>query len=449
MRILVSFLGRARQPNQAEGYRWAKYRLENQGCRPASASDGMEKPRNRAGSHAAAQQPLSAGSEDIFETQYFGLGLARRLQVDRLLLLGTASSMWDVLLEQQLVRPEAVKIAGLSEDDRLALIEACQAGAVTRPLLEQFRPALEALTGQRLTLELIPMALDSESQARILSRLAELLQPGDEVVFDITHGLRHLAMLALVAAILLERLRRIRVADIYYGALEARAEDGVAPVVNLSGMLDLLRWIQAFSAYDAGGNYSVFQPLFHHPVPPPAKLPRLSQAAFEQSCFSVSQARKHLLPYLTLLQASANPPLKLFAPELAARLAWIRQQHRDEWELAVGDAALDRGDYLRAAAHYQEAFISRRLRHRPHAQRRDAREEAEESLARQFEAYRNLRNLRNLLVHGDRSKNWQGRKEILDLLTDEVRMCQAISGWRNELERKIQPGELAAAGALD
>jgi CRISPR-associated DxTHG motif protein len=44
------------------------------------------------------------------------------------------------------------------------------------------------------------------------------VQPGEHLSIDVTHGFRHLPMLALVAARYLGRVVGVKVEELYYGA---------------------------------------------------------------------------------------------------------------------------------------------------------------------------------------------------------------------------------------
>ncbi|MFN3920720.1 MAG: hypothetical protein ACK4JF_10615, partial [Methylohalobius sp.] len=100
--MLASFLGKSQLDSQ-HGYRRTRYRFP----------DGSER-----------------------ETAYFGLTLAEYLNADRLILIGTPSSMWDVLIEN---------VVGDAADElwRLELMDAVRDGQVDAPRLERLRPAIE------------------------------------------------------------------------------------------------------------------------------------------------------------------------------------------------------------------------------------------------------------------------------------------------------------------
>jgi hypothetical protein len=98
---LVTFLGRGRE-NPSTGYREATYRFPN-------------------------------GA--LCTTNFFGLALSRHLAADCVVILGTRSSMWGVLVEH-------AAAAGEEEDARIALMDAEDKGCVDQPLLDSLTPLL-------------------------------------------------------------------------------------------------------------------------------------------------------------------------------------------------------------------------------------------------------------------------------------------------------------------
>jgi CRISPR-associated Csx2 family protein len=84
--------------------------------------------------------------------------------------------------------------------------------------------------------------------------------PRGELSFDLTHGFRHLGMLGMLSAFMLERIGRLRVRSLWYGALDM-TEDGATPVLRLDGLYAIQRWVTALEHFDASGDYGVFAPL--------------------------------------------------------------------------------------------------------------------------------------------------------------------------------------------
>lgn len=369
MMTLTSFLGKSQLDSQ-QGYRRTRYRFP----------DGSEQ-----------------------QTPYFGLALAEYLNADRLILIGTPSSMWDVLIEN---------VVGDAAEEalRLNLMEAVAAGQVDESLLESLRPAIERSLGRAVLPIVIPFSMGFSDQPALLARLAEALKRGERVAIDVTHGFRHLAMLGLTAARYLARARDIEVTGLYYGALDMQ-QDGVAPVIELTGLAHVQEWAEALAAYEASGDFSRFAPLlerdgFNHEF---AEDLRRGWALLNVS--NVADAARALGPGYSALGQPLAGASELFRKRLRESLRWVAADSLAEKQRILALQALRRGDFLRAAIFGLESFLSREVQASGgdpldyfarkcinEAFREQLREDEYPSWRR--EAYWLLTNVRNACAHG-------------------------------------------------
>lgn len=89
----------------------------------------------------------------------------------------------------------------------------------------------------------------------IFTTLFNLLQEGDELFFDITHGFRYLPIIALVLGNYSKFLKNVKVEWIGYGNYEARdRESNIAQVVDLTTMSMLQDWTTAAADFINNGN---------------------------------------------------------------------------------------------------------------------------------------------------------------------------------------------------
>lgn len=215
---LISFLGRV--PKGENGYRPTRYSFDGEPGEP---------------------------------TAFIGWSLCRRLKPDRLVILGTTGSMWDHLFEKD------IALGAEAEDERLALQEATDTKTVTETLLEPLTPLLANRLGCKVRLVLIPYCRNEAEQLELLRIMAAEVNPGEAVYLDVTHGFRHLPMLALLSALHLREVKKAHIAGIWYGAYDS--DTGEAPVYNLAGLLRIADWIGALNTFDKDGDYSVFAEL--------------------------------------------------------------------------------------------------------------------------------------------------------------------------------------------
>ncbi len=365
---LVTFLGKG-QDNKRTGYRPATY------CFP----DNSEK-----------------------ETPFFGLALADYLDADRLVILGTSGSQWGVLVENLAERGEEERI--------LNLIEAEIANTVDQGMLDDLADVMSRATGRTVLPRLIPFGKNKEEQYRILDTVAASVSNGT-VNFDVTHGFRHLGMVGFLSAFMLERVRNLQVAHLWYGALDM-TDSGKTPVLKLDALTRVQRWVDALNRFDAIGDYGVFAPLLIEDGVPPDRARCLEMAAFFERTSNDRDTKRKLDTFLPVLNKPLTGVSGLFQNTLKGRLEWVKEQGRATRQYKLALQHLERADFVRAAIFGLEAFITQECsnRNRDPDKRKDREEVTKElSTAGQlsgdkYEAYQTLNALRNTMVHGTRPK---------------------------------------------
>lgn len=91
----------------------------------------------------------------------------------------------------------------------------------------------------------IPEGHSEQDLWTIFDCLTGEVQPGESVVFDITNSFRSLPLLCFLAAAYLRTALAVDVQAIVYGAYEARSQDDVSPVFDLTPFVSLLNWTTA------------------------------------------------------------------------------------------------------------------------------------------------------------------------------------------------------------
>ena len=373
MKVLVSTLGKSRL-DPTTGYRKTRYRFSDEFMR---------------------------------EVPFFGLALREFSRPDRMVVLGTAGSMWDVFIEHHVDGDDL-------EETRLRLMEAVREETVDQTLLDTVTPLIEKRLGIPAKPVLIPYAKTIGEQVEILRVLATEIHMNERVILDVTHGFRHLPMLSLVATHYLEQVKGNAIEDIYYGALEMTPPDGETPVLKLTGLLRLMDWVQALAAYDKDGDYGVFAELLHQEGFSKHQAELLGKAAFFERTTNPVQARPALSGVFADIGKLNMDIGGLFQPELSDRIRWFRSPNRDAWELDLADAYLERKDYLRAAIYLQEAFISRKVIESKGDTHDFNTRDSIRQQGKNDEHFKRLTYLRNAMAHGVRSDDKQTRAAIRD-----------------------------------
>ncbi len=337
-------------------------------------------------------------------TEFFGLGLTQYIQPDRLLILGTTGSMWDVLLF-------SLGLGQEHDEDLLALTESADSDRTTQEELDRLITVVSERLGLQVILRLIPYGRDADEQVEILQQMALDIADGDTVTLDVTHGLRHLPMLAQMSALYLRWVKSVKIGGLYYGALDM-TRHSVTPVMNLKGLLDIADWTGAVQSFDKDGDYGVFKPLIQEQLPNAANL--LQESAFYERTTRPGQARGKLRELHALLEWQPLDGIgALFAPTLKSRLSWFREEKLYLRQQTLARLYLDHGDFLRASLLGFEAFITRLMQQSgvtncDNWSQRDsikqdyeAQNKAISPRTAEYQRYCQLRDLRNHLAHGN------------------------------------------------
>ncbi len=133
---LISFLGKSKL-NQQTGYRKANYDFGN----------GILK-----------------------EVSFFGIGLTEVLKPHKLILIGTAGSMWDVFFDHHTPENEQV----------LNLVDAVAESRVDESLLTSCEEEIGRMLGCEVKCLIIDYAGNEAEQIHLLSQIAEQLEEGEE-----------------------------------------------------------------------------------------------------------------------------------------------------------------------------------------------------------------------------------------------------------------------------
>lgn len=380
IRTLVTILGKAQRRDGAEGYREATYRFPN-------------------------------GYED--RTAFFGLALARHLQPDEVVILGTAGSMWSVLVE-------SLPHDNEDEEPRIKLMDAEKAEAVDQSLLDDVAPLMRRAIGADVRPTLIPHARDEHEQHGILKAVDTAVAKNSALDFDLTHGFRHVGMVGFLSSFMLERLRHLTVCGLWYGALEMKEGDGPAPVLRLDGLIRVRHWLDALDRFDATGDYSAFAPLLTKDGVPDDKASCLEAAAFLERTFNVRDAARKIASFRPVLDGPLAGASSLFKDDLAERLQWATAATVSEQQLELAYQYLDREDFVRAAMFGWEACGDRLFEENDvptDEYYSKGRENRLKDLVREIsdprrEGYEMLNTIRNALAHGTRPK-WRRAERAL------------------------------------
>lgn len=279
----------------------------------------------------------------------------------------------------------------------------------------------------------IEYARDNVEQIALLCRIANELDQNSTLSLDVTHGFRHLPMLALVAARFLKNSKNIQTNHIYYGAFDM-GQDGITPVIDLSGLLTMLDWVDALSAYKQSDNYATFSPLLDS-----KHANFLNEAAFFENINQVHNARSPLTKFQTALQNNEidNPFISLVQKDLNQRIQWAQGSSQYEHQIKLAKRNLDNGDYLQASIRANEAWISKILgMHNKEQSDYNNREQVSKNPSEHFSdadcrLFEDLKAIRNAMAHGTKAT----RLGIADTLSNEHELKSKLTEIIKRIEQ--------------
>ena len=367
-----------------------------------------------------------------YETNFFGLAVLEHLKKksnppppDKLVILGTPSSMWNALYE---IKGE---VEDDYEDEWAALADAIEENTeypeteeIEEEKITKYFPTLKTaiskhLDGVNCELRVIPYG-DSQDkqngdsqdkQIAILEKMANCVKENDTVSLDITHGLRHLPMLTVLSAMYLEVVKKVTIAGIYYGAEGIKnRHDGIVPALNLKGLLGIANWVGALKSFEKDGDYGVFAELLETDGLTKNQTKPLKDAAFFERIFNVSQAARKLTAFRDKAPEELPGIGSLFSDILSERIEWPTTGNLYDHQRELAYSFFKNEEYCRAAVLAVEAFVTHRM-----LSRGDSQEDIRDYTKRdpvskdvnginnptKREAFRLLKKLRNTMAHSN------------------------------------------------
>lgn len=398
MNTLVTFLGRGRE-NENTGYRETTYEFPN-------------------------------GSQTT--TAFFGPALAKYIKADRIVILGTRSSQWYVLVEN-LVNTEELS----TETDTAlnALLQAEIDEQVCQQHLDEVVDLIRKEVGCDVVLCLIPFGKNEDEQYQILDVIAEHVNEG-KVNFDVTHGFRHFGMIGLLSTFMLGRVRDIDVDNLWYGAGDMRVEN-ITPVLNLDGFDRVRQWLDALNRFDATGNYRVFGQLLTKDKVDGEYAKHLEKAAFYERNLNLPAAAREIREFRSVLRTPLSGASGLFQARLSERLTWVDLKPLSKQQAKLARQYWERRDYVRAALFGWEALVTQECERNGvnptnykkrknqdvlRAVQYDWQLEDEQDSGQYREACEHLNGIRGALAHGTQPTD----RKVIEILDDEEKLRQAL-----------------------
>lgn len=213
-KVLVSFLGIGQKNRE---YKSAKYKIDNK----------------------------------FYETSFVSAAIIEHLNIDKKIVIGTSKSMWE-----EYYHFFAEKENTFDESIYYELVE-----SIDNTSFSEYNDNLEILNTSLLNTSIIQIkyGLNEEELRYNLNKIIEIeniINDGDELYIDVTHGFRTFPLLAQYAINYLKQIsnKNIYIKGYFYGMLEAIKDLGYAPLINMGILNDLNDLIIGASEFKNNSN---------------------------------------------------------------------------------------------------------------------------------------------------------------------------------------------------
>jgi len=398
--LLISFLGRGRyQHGRRVDYQTTQYAF----MRPGEAESWLSPPSKHF-AHAAFLYQCDCPPARPF---------------DRVVILGTSGSMWDVLADSFGAEGDG----GVTETV-MRLSDQVDSQTVDQQTLDRYATELSTARQTAIQLLLIPSATEPSDQAEILRKIESVVEPGDRVWLDVTHGFRHLPMIGLAAASLITSHKGAAIDEIAYGALDM-SRDGQTPVVFLTWILSLLRAVGGVTEMARNQNLKPLIECF-----PPGRLrDTLNDIAYKLDVMRIDEAAaaaKAAIRQLDETLATLPVELGLLAGVMRERLQCYTTQSRNIKGLTqMARLALDQDDFLRASIYLSEAVTIAVDNKLPGNNNEDDK----------------LKSVRNWLAHAGELQNKWADRQVRNYVANRGQLRKFLRAQLDRLWREAQAKE--------
>lgn len=210
-------------------------------------------------------------SKNLYNTKFIIEALVKERQPDKIIVLGSNQSLWDglcnVLLEDKGYDQDIIleKTMHLIEklENKLLKDDSDEDMKMFNSVLSEYaerNTEKKNVSVKSYILEYGQNEEEIKKNVDIFMDILNHLENGDEIYFDITHMFRSIPLFAFIMLQFIEALdtKSIKIKELYYGMYEAREKNEygmeIAPIVDLSYLLELSKWISATQDFVDNGN---------------------------------------------------------------------------------------------------------------------------------------------------------------------------------------------------
>lgn len=384
-------------------------------------------------------------SDKSYNTSFVAAVLAEHLSIDKIFMIGTNKSMWEEVyryfgevdncpqLEEgyfQLMEKIDLEPALLQDDDLI------QVSVVIDQYLKKRYPQA---TGGSICKIIKPGITEEElfHNLSLFMDLAAKIEPGDEIILDITHSFRSLPMFMYLMLDFIRNLRQkdnITLSGIYYGMLDISGELGYAPVVDLKPFFALTDWSRGVHNFINYGNLNLIAELF-----PEGEIKAILYEMSQLTNLNhIKRFRKKMDRLRQLLQEEGNetfnfPLFNYVKPHLERMLDRFKGISNDaEFQFRLAEWYFDNKMYANGYICLAESmvtcltYIYSKVDHKVQVDRRSSRDRVklifdqltssqDEHYKKVGELYNTVKEIRNNVAHAGYLSNASHEEDIINI----------------------------------
>lgn len=392
--------------------------------------------------------------EKVFESSIFGSALLQYLktkdqQVERWLVLGTKESIWCDLIDlfgeekQEEILMSNEKIYSTwehlyNEAEKYRGNRNYKSEIIQEDLNYWQNVLTEHLKETNLICQIVGTASDTDSQKRLFETLLNYINSGDNLVFDVTHGLRNQPIIASFVLMYLRWLRNINDIDFYYGAIDLGGE-----VVKLDFCKEILKATEATAIFKETGNFVSIGKCLNVGEEFNSDLEKINFAD-EMNRTDTRLAKKAI----SKIRTSESSPLhSSLSDELMKAVKWSEQSSLAQKLKHKSAEAFDHKQFLKSISLLHEAIFvaygekylpKENLRLETYKDRKIAREKLESAIEGKSDEQilKNIGKLRNSIIHGtDANGREEEAKIAREAIVDEIKFRKIFKEGQKLLNR--------------
>ncbi len=301
------------------------------------------------------------GGQTLGKYPFVSAAIKEYLKIDRLILVGTAHSMWEEVYRWFSL------YNGMPIDDEVyfSIAETCEKANFQSALAIPHQDVIEQSMGCDSKVVLIRYGINEQEikeNTDIILGLQQYLKKGDELIVDVTHSFRSLPLFMMNLLIYLKNVspKQIMLSHIYYGMLEMNKELGYAPLIDLNSMMEVNDWITGAYSFSVFGNsYKISKLVESEDKSVSTLLQEFSNLMNLNHLHAIQKISQRLSAikskkYQTLLpELTINPIVQSFINQFN-----VNGDNHSLFQLKVARWQLDHKKYAQAMLTAQESMIT-------------------------------------------------------------------------------------------